>query len=367
MYFDDNATPDPGAIEPANCNGYGVDPFGADDGTGQVAPNPNRSIPPTLDPTNPYGVGHGQQMMDPTQQSPASDVPDPPSPSIQATPGHPSIVAREDGGTQSRSYRTIFCLILISTLTSATLVHASDARSEAETETLRDDAGTQKGDIDRIEHAVMECSTEIAARPPSRLLIKIRHTVCFVGIFNLGVEDEIIPLLDDGGVLIIKSAGGNGVAAARLGTSLLDKKIDVGVIDYCLSACANWVFLAGRYKYISDGAFVGWHGVPQKPDPRAKLLDHAGMLTLFYELSNQVFERAAIDTRLARDPDKGSDEYLQWSAKVKPNSMSYWTWNPITLRQRFKVGGIVYAWYPSDRRGLMERAEKLGLNFLVPP
>lgn len=227
---------------------------------------------------------------------------------------------------------------------------------------------------DRLRHAearslraVDECREAVAARPPTRLLLKLDHAVCFVGVFVLGTEDEIIPLLDSSRVLVIKSAGGIGVSAARLGLYLLDHGIDVAVLEYCLSACANWVFLAGRTKYVPDGAFVAWHGLPQEPDPKAKLLDHSGMLATTYGLSRALFDRISIDRALAMEPDRTVPGYESWSKKVKSDGMSYWTWSPNKLRDRFRVDGIVYYWYPHDVKILREKADKLGINLLAEP
>lgn len=53
--------------------------FPADNGNGIVSPDPYRPTPPTLDPTNPFGFGNGQQMIDPTQQPPEFPAPVPPA------------------------------------------------------------------------------------------------------------------------------------------------------------------------------------------------------------------------------------------------------------------------------------------------
>lgn len=60
--------------------------------------------------------------------------------------------------------------------------------------------------------------------------------------------------------LIISSSGGEVEAAIRLGLWVYENKIDVEVIEYCLSSCANYVFPAGQNKKINKGAVVAWHG-----------------------------------------------------------------------------------------------------------
>jgi hypothetical protein len=43
-------------------------------------------------------------------------------------------------------------------------------------------------------------------------------------------------------------------------------KLDVEVIDHCLSSCANYVFTAGRTKYLNPDSILFWHGGAYQPD-----------------------------------------------------------------------------------------------------
>jgi hypothetical protein len=60
--------------------------------------------------------------------------------------------------------------------------------------------------------------------------------------------------------LRIRSQGGDVVAAMKIADQVFDRQLDVTVEDYCLSACANYIFAAGKHKAISEGSIVGWHG-----------------------------------------------------------------------------------------------------------
>lgn len=66
---------------------------------------------------------------------------------------------------------------------------------------------------------------------------------------------EIKPTL-----LRIRSGGGDIVAGMDVGEFVHRNQIAVHVVDYCLSSCANYVFTAGKYKVLSPGALVAWHG-----------------------------------------------------------------------------------------------------------
>jgi len=60
--------------------------------------------------------------------------------------------------------------------------------------------------------------------------------------------------------LVINSGGGEINAGMKIGSWVFDNQIDVIVDGVCMSSCANYVFPAGRFKTITDGSIVAWHG-----------------------------------------------------------------------------------------------------------
>lgn len=60
--------------------------------------------------------------------------------------------------------------------------------------------------------------------------------------------------------LIITSKGGDALAGVELGKWVFRNGIDVTVIEYCVSSCANYVFPAGKIKTLDSSAAVVWHG-----------------------------------------------------------------------------------------------------------
>jgi ATP-dependent protease ClpP protease subunit len=67
-------------------------------------------------------------------------------------------------------------------------------------------------------------------------------------------------------LLTIQSGGGMVVAGIKLGRWVRQKNADVKVIMFCASACANYVFPAGRHKIIAPGSLVLWHGTLKQKD-----------------------------------------------------------------------------------------------------
>lgn len=60
--------------------------------------------------------------------------------------------------------------------------------------------------------------------------------------------------------LIITSKGGETRAAIEFGRWVFRNRIDVVIPEYCLSSCANYIFLAGDTKTLEATAALAWHG-----------------------------------------------------------------------------------------------------------
>jgi len=67
-------------------------------------------------------------------------------------------------------------------------------------------------------------------------------------------------LKDKPAVLSIRSRGGTTGNGLALGRWVRDHKLDVKVMEYCMSSCANYVFPAGIHKLVSNFAVIGFHG-----------------------------------------------------------------------------------------------------------
>ena len=99
---------------------------------------------------------------------------------------------------------------------------------------------------------------------PSAKVSVIGSTVVFNGIidepsYNLfrrtvAASDAVIKTVQ------IRSYGGEASLSIEMAEWIYSKGLDVVVEDYCFSACANYVFTAGRNKVIKDESIIGWHG-----------------------------------------------------------------------------------------------------------
>ena len=71
--------------------------------------------------------------------------------------------------------------------------------------------------------------------------------------------------------LVINSGGGPIEDGMDIANWLHDEKLDLLVIEKCMSSCANYIFPAARNKEISDSAVVAWHGSLSNPDENGDL------------------------------------------------------------------------------------------------
>lgn len=75
------------------------------------------------------------------------------------------------------------------------------------------------------------------------------------------VQTEISRLSGTPNVLI-SSAGGDAREALIIAKEIRDRKANITIEGYCLSACAQYLFVAGIEKTIRPNALLGFHGTP---------------------------------------------------------------------------------------------------------
>jgi len=91
----------------------------------------------------------------------------------------------------------------------------------------------------------------------------VGHTLCFKGMIK--PQSELVRILKttDISILVINSPGGYAEPALDAAFIIHNKGIDVYVDGVCGSSCANYIFLSGRYKYVTKNSIVLWHGSPR--------------------------------------------------------------------------------------------------------
>jgi hypothetical protein len=149
--------------------------------------------------------------------------------------------------------------------------------------------------------------------------------------------DKFKGLYRPGDRLLINSNGGSIYAGIDMGTFIHQKKMTVEVADFCISSCANYVFLAGETKVLNRNSLVIFHGGPKQTN-FLSLLEQADQSdaepgTTFgrADYEGVVTIESAAAQRMARAQNYGSrcevGEYLDQSGickKITPKeSLAY--------------------------------------------
>lgn len=87
------------------------------------------------------------------------------------------------------------------------------------------------------------------------------ETLIFNGEINKKSYLEISQFLKKGGKrIIINSGGGDTRYGQKIGMEFFDNDVTLIVDKYCLSSCANYLFLGAKEKLIQPNGILGFHG-----------------------------------------------------------------------------------------------------------
>ncbi len=192
-------------------------------------------------------------------------------------------------------------------------------------------------------------------------------TVYYTGPVSAAQNRELFAKLADRkvGRLLITSTGGEVEAGIALGSWVFAHGIDIEVVKYCLSSCANYVFSAGRHKTIRPGAVVAWHGNYNHlvqtglwQDDIAARRERTGEDAL--TARQRVHAEAVRLARLEQDffARIGVDEYLCWIGKQPPYSVANYYFLSTDDMARFGVQDVQA---PDDYAG----TDLSGLDFRI--
>jgi hypothetical protein len=121
-------------------------------------------------------------------------------------------------------------------------------------------------------------------------------------------------------VLSIQSPGGEVNAGVTLGFWIRAHRLNVKVLEFCLSSCANYVFPAGIKKIVSNVAIIGYHGGPNTPG-RLKLGANAQMM---FDALNPAKQKAFMEDLAAismRDSHRESEYFKRIGVRADISSL----------------------------------------------
>lgn len=107
--------------------------------------------------------------------------------------------------------------------------------------------------------AVVSISQSACSRESNPITVKFRGQITEKSVQDFSNAIESIHQ-DQAIILQITSEGGDALAGIKMGEIINQRKIFVLVNEYCISACAQYVFLASPHKEVANHSLVLFHG-----------------------------------------------------------------------------------------------------------
>jgi hypothetical protein len=117
-------------------------------------------------------------------------------------------------------------------------------------------ASAQQPDFSEYHRAADYCRGDVA-RPIA--LSPDKRILCFDGVIWRGQDYSVVRALDEDGLFVVRSYGGDPDAAILLAGLLAERRAAVVVYDYCLSACARFLLIAPDQAFVLRNSLVAWH------------------------------------------------------------------------------------------------------------
>jgi hypothetical protein len=212
-----------------------------------------------------------------------------------------------------------------------------------------------------------------------------KRVLCFDGQIFAKQDVSLANDLEEGGLFVVRSPGGDIAVAITLADLLRDRRATVVVYDYCFSACASYVLLASTKTFVLKDTVVAWHytvdpfwcpSLVVSRDDSPKRLEKSPCSDAPPEVQDGDKYRRYLNYKFysgrAIDPwfDDPPESFI---IRKKLRSMfegtgTYpdvlWTWNPRYYASSLKTE-IVYEAYPNNQAELDAMVSKLSLPHVI--
>lgn len=215
-----------------------------------------------------------------------------------------------------------------------------------------------------------------------------KRVLCFDGQIFPDLDISLADRLQDGGLAVVRSVGGNQLSAIRLAEAFLERRATVVAYDYCLSACASFLLVASTKAFVMKNSLVAWHSpvapylcplLQQAKDRGPRRLEkefcpgapakYRSSYEYYKELHRWFYEPRAI-ARTFEDPPQSIivrrilQNTFGGMGEYPPNLM--WTWNPRYYAGQIKTE-IIYEAYPESQDEVDALARRLGARVIYDP
>lgn len=163
--------------------------------------------------------------------------------------------------------------------------------------------------------------------------------------------------------LIVRSGGGDVLAAIPIAEKIQRKKMDIVVDGLCVSSCADYFFIAAKRKKVSLNSLVLLHGgITAKLEHESeKMIEEMTRLGAKPEQVELYMKRWREGARKEQEIYKNAGvdiSLLEYSHVVTDRDYDYWAPPPETFK-KLGVKNIIYFWYPSSDKELKDLAHEL--------
>lgn len=162
----------------------------------------------------------------------------------------------------------------------------------------------------------------------------------------------------------LNSIGGDVGEAMKLGREIHKRGVDVEVRNVCASACANYLFPAGKNKYIGQNSYLLWHGSLHSPAGEFAVENSASGMTSealvaqpeFIALAQQeqaFYQAIGVSEKIAYCPQLQADyrqkfpeKWFSWSqAELSRFGVKsvYWTTSATRWQREMSARGVIFA------------------------
>ena len=248
-------------------------------------------------------------------------------------------------------------------------------------------SGAQESLFDKeVLHRAADYCRSVAVRPIA--LSGDQAILCLDGRIEKDADVSPATKLKEGGLFVVRSAGGDIASAIALAELLRERRAVVVAYDQCLSSCANYLLIASDRTYVLKGGLIAWDyestdpAIPscakfamektrdgdyrlQRGSCRPLPADEARWRDIVLAQKN-FYREQMVDPYFEPPPD---NRYLRKVVQsLYPDTPAYhhigWTLHPRYFPRLFKTM-IVYESYPQGQAEVDEMVTRLRLDMRV--
>ncbi len=241
-------------------------------------------------------------------------------------------------------------------------------------------ASDQPSDAERAAYA--DALAFCRGSSPSLVTLRAdKRVLCFDGQAYSQSDILLANGLEHGGIFVARSQGGDVAATIALADLLLLKNATVVINDYCLQACADYLFMATARTFVPKDALVAWTlqlsdqnnclGFSKTSDPRAPRAAEVQCPGSLAAPRQDNPKRTFYVGRVVTAPEPPPESIaIRRILKRKFDKMgrfpdnTYWTWNPRYYASTIKTK-IFNEAYPHSQDEVDAIVKRLGLAISV--